>query len=214
MVDKKYESFLLQLYQEIHIQHRQQTEHINQAVVFYIALLSFFIGFYKSLVKSYSTIIVNVVFFALFFITVTFISVLIRYRVWQLKYAIGLQLLGHMFLSEIEINDYTAFLEQINTYQPDAPEKHRLFTSITCKMIWGCIIISIAPIGLYYSFLQTKTTIASDSLAAIFLFVIIVYLISVYVYFEKQLEKTDGKDSVLWLVDFSTKHSKSKDKPQ
>ena len=151
MVSKKYEPYLLSAYQQINEHHRFQTQQNNQTITFYIVFISFFIGFRDSL-SIFDDIIVNFIYIFVIVVGGIVILNMIQLRIWQLKYATAIQLVGSMFISDILIDSFSSFNQFIDSFECRSKTKHSLFAALTNKMIWGCTILSLAPFAMYFTF--------------------------------------------------------------
>lgn len=202
MVAKKYQDYLLNVYQEMNIHHREQTSQNNQIITFYIVLISFFIGFHNELAKEYNIVLNNLVYIMLIVIGTIVNLTLIQLRTWQLRYASGLQLIGSMFICDKKIKNFDDFYDCIKEFECRSATKHSLIAPLTCKMIWGCIIISLAPFGLYYTYLNKFFLDCSHIILIIFIFIICVYLVLIYMYFKNKINSTGRKGEINWLMNY------------
>lgn len=202
MIKDKYYNYLLNVYQEIHSHHREQTNQNNQIITFYLALISFFIGFYNKLTTNYNTVVINCIFIIVIIIGAMVNVMLIQLRVWQLRYATALQLLGSMFLCDREIESYSDFYVCINQFECRSNTKHSLFKPLTCKMIWACLAISLTPFGLYYTYLRDYFIKYRFSLFIIFVMLIILYITAIYSIFKNKIKDVGNKGEINWLLDY------------
>lgn len=202
MISNTYKDYLLIVYQEMHAHHREQTVQNNQLIAFYIALVGFFLGFHSYLIDNFNFVLINCVFISLILIGLMINLMLIQLRVWQLRYAGAIQFLGSVFMCDKIIKDYQAFYECIKNFECRSATKHSLFAPLTCKMIWGCIIISLIPFGLYYTYLSNEILIVNSEISFIFIIVILVYLLLIYKYFRNKINDTGNKGEINWLLNY------------
>lgn len=202
MISNIYKEYLLTVYQEMNVHHREQTVQNNQLMAFYIALISFFLGFHSYLIENFNFALVNCVFVSLILIGLMINLMLIQLRVWQLRYASAIQFLGSLFMCDKKIKDYQTFYDCIKKFECRSVTKHSLFAPLTCKMIWGCVIVSLIPFGLYYTYLSNEMLEASCELPFVFIMVVIVYLFFIYKYFSGKLNVTGNKGEINWLLDY------------
>lgn len=200
MINEKFKSFLIEVYQELNIHHRTQTTQNNQIITFYIALISFFFGFHSKLVKDFDMVLVNFVFITLIFIGFIINLMLIQLRVWQLRYAISIQFIGSVFMCDKVINNFSEFYSCMKTFESKSKTLHSIFAPLTCKMIWGCIFISLAPIGLYYEYLKNIILNSQKILFIAFIIVIAMYVLLIGVCFSRKTKKVGRKGDVLWML--------------
>ena len=201
MIKNSYKDLLLIIYQELNIHHREQTKQNNQIITFYIALISFFIGVNTYIVDNYNNFLINCVYLIIILIGFMIIIMLIQLRVWQLRYAGGIQFISSIMFSDFIIKNYDDFYKCVEHFETRSGTKHSLFAPLTCKMIWGCIFISLAPIGLYYNYLTNVLCNKEKMVASVFIICIIVYLSIIYCFFKNKIDATGKKGEIVWLLD-------------
>lgn len=201
MVSTEFKECLLIMYQEINEHHREQTKQNNQVIAFYIALVSFFIGINSSLVKEYTGIVINCIYITIIFVGFLVILMLVQLRVWQLRYAGGIQLIASIFFSDFSVNNNADLERCIRHFCSRSATKHSLFAPLTCKMIWGCVLISLAPIVLYHSYLSDTYFSIAPQIDLGFLCFLVMYLSTVYYCFKRRIDKTGNAGDLLWLFD-------------
>ncbi|MCL2627075.1 MAG: hypothetical protein FWD44_00045 [Oscillospiraceae bacterium] len=201
MVGSNFQGFLSLLYQELNSHHREQASQNNQIISFYVVVMTFFVGFYQSII-SLSEPIISTIFIVIFVLSIVIILMLIQLRVWQLRYAYGLSLVGSMFMSDINIDNLSSFYSFINNFEIEYKSIYSLFASLRMKMIWSCFIISLIPIVLYFLYIQNLHIMNPFLLWTLYLGVNITYVLFVIFTFRKKIRGTCNKDDIIWLINF------------
>lgn len=201
MVNNQFKEMLLIMYQEINEHHREQTKQNNQIITFYIAFISFFVGINSSLNSSYNAFIVHCVYLMVILVGYLSVLMLVQLRVWQLRYAGGLQFIASIVFSDTTVNNLKDFNRCVAHFVSKSPTKHSIFAPLTCKMIWGCMAISFLPIGLYYNYLIMQYTDIVDVITFFAILFLLLYLFALANFFKKKIEGTGNMGDILWLFD-------------
>lgn len=196
------DEFLLTVYREVHIHHREQVMTYYKIATFYLTTVSLFVGLSNFLTSTNNYLMINCAFVILLIVGVLVNMMLIQSRIWQVRYASCLQFIGSLFLCDKKIKNYDDFFKAMNGFECKSKSKHSLFAPLTCKIIWACVTVSLAPIFLYYEYLLDLFYKRSCLITIVFLLFIVTYLIFIFLIFKRKIRNIGIKGEVNWLFNF------------
>lgn len=198
--------FLLSVYERCNEHLKDQSTKRDQAIAFYLVVLSFYFGSYGNISKilnsPYSPIMFNIVMILVSGMTIRTLAGL---RSWHMQYTNSVLFLNNIIMREVfdpaDIKaEAQAFYARVDATLQARP-LHKLFEGIENRVILGMTLISGLPAAMLVKEVLLMLKFSHKELA--FIFEISAYLIYVLYYLRSTIMviRSSGKYQT-WIVNF------------
>lgn len=200
--------FLLNVYERCNEHLRDQSTKRDQAIAFYLVIISFYFGSYSNVTKfltgAYAPVLFNVVMILISGMTIRTLSGL---RSWHIQYSSSIVLLNMIIARDIvklkDVNRVsTAFFSRNDRLNSKMRIKD-LFKGIENRVIFGMIFISGLPAAMFMKELAGIMKIQSKDV--IFLMEALFYFIYVIIYLKSTIMviRNSAKHKT-WIINFGS----------
>lgn len=198
--------FLLSVYERCNEHLKDQSTKRDQAIAFYLVVLSFYFGSYGNISKILNSVYSPLVFnFVMILVSGMTIRTLSGLRSWHMQYANSVLFLNNIIMREVfdpaQIQaEAQAFYKKVNDKLKAKPLRE-LFEGIENRVILGMTLISGLPAAMLVKEVLAMLKFSHIELA--FIFEIFAYLIYVLYYLRSTIIviRSSGKYQT-WIVNF------------
>jgi len=198
--------FLLSVYERCNEHLKDQSTKRDQAIAFYLVVLSFYFGSYGSISKILNSVYSPLVFnFVMILVSGMTIRTLSGLRSWHMQYTSSVLFLNNIIMREVfdpaEIKaEAQSFYAKVNKKLQEKPLSE-LFEGIENRVILGMTLISGLPAAMLMKEVLAMLKFTHKELA--FTFEIFAYLIYVLYYLRSTIIviRSSGKYQT-WIVNF------------
>lgn len=198
--------FLLSIYERCNEHLKDQSTKRDQAIAFYLVVLSFYFGSYGNISKILNSVYSPLVFnFVMILVSGMTIRTLSGLRSWHMQYTNSVLFLNNIIMREVfdpaQIQaEAQAFYKKVNDKLKAKPLRE-LFEGIENRVILGMTLISGLPAAMLVKEVLAMLKFSHKELA--FIFEIFAYLIYVLYYLRSTIIviRSSGKYQT-WIVNF------------
>ncbi|WNN46809.1 hypothetical protein RIN58_10200 [Siccibacter colletis] len=198
--------FLLSVYERCNEHLKDQSTKRDQAIAFYLVVLSFYFGSYGNISKILNSVYSPLVFnFVMILVSGMTIRTLSGLRSWHMQYTNSVLFLNNIIMREVfdpaQIKaEAQAFYKKVNDKLKAKPLRE-LFEGIENRVILGMTLISGLPAAMLVKEVLAMLKFSHKELA--FIFEIFAYLIYVLYYLRSTIIviRSSGKYQT-WIVNF------------
>lgn len=198
--------FLLSVYERCNEHLKDQSTKRDQAIAFYLVVLSFYFGSYGNISKILNSVYSPLVFnFVMILVSGMTIRTLSGLRSWHMQYTNSVLFLNNIIMREVfdplQIKaEAQAFYKKVNDKLQAKPLRE-LFEGIENRVILGMTLISGLPAAMLVKEVLAMLKFSHKELA--FIFEIFAYLIYVLYYLRSTIIviRSSGKYQT-WIVNF------------
>ncbi|WP_426449188.1 hypothetical protein [Siccibacter colletis] len=198
--------FLLSVYERCNEHLKDQSTKRDQAIAFYLVVLSFYFGSYGNISKILNSVYSPLVFnFVMILVSGMTIRTLSGLRSWHMQYTNSVLFLNNIIMREVfdpaQIQaEAQAFYKKVNDKLKAKPLRE-LFEGIENRVILGMTLISGLPAAMLVKEVLAMLKFSHKELA--FIFEIFAYLIYVLYYLRSTIIviRSSGKYQT-WIVNF------------
>lgn len=198
--------FLLSVYERCNEHLKDQSTKRDQAIAFYLVVLSFYFGSYGNISKILNSIYSPLIFnFVMILVSGMTIRTLSGLRSWHMQYTNSVLFLNNIIMREVfdpaQIKaEAQAFYKKVNDKLKAKPLRE-LFEGIENRVILGMTLISGLPAAMLVKEVLAMLKFSHKELA--FIFEIFAYLIYVLYYLRSTIIviRSSGKYQT-WIVNF------------